>query len=567
MITAANDFLGFGLGLRKEHYAELLEAPAAVDWLEVLTENYLVPGGKPLYFLDRISADYPAVMHGVSLSIGGSSPLDWDYLRQVRELAHRIEPRWISDHLCWTGTGGTNLHDLMPLPYNEETLRLVIERVARVQEYLGRQILLENVSSYLAYAHSTMPEWEFLSAVATGADCRILLDINNIFVSARNHEFEATTYLNAIPAERVGQIHLAGHRDHGDYIVDTHDAAIVDPVWALYRAAVRRFGPVATMIERDDDIPPLADLIAELELARRHAADAGTVDDRPTPAASADRPARITPGPTLATLQRELQAHVLDPVRAMPACITETPRVDRQRRVEIYTAGYPLRLIEALATDYPVLHTLLGADDFAALATNYIDGHPSRHFSLRWFGWQLSQFLAYAAPYHAQPLLAELTRFEWTLGEAFDAADAVSVSLDELAQLPATVWPVLRVVKHPSVRQIRLGSLVPGYWRAIQDGESISAIASPGAPTIWRVWRHELRTLFRSMETLEVESARILDGATFGDLCEHLSAEMPIADVPGLAAGLLRNWVTEGAIARFDLGAAQAGLTAVRKIA
>lgn len=554
MASATNDSLGYGLGLRKEHYGELLDGTPAVDWLEVLTENYLVPGGKPLHFLERIRARYPLVMHGVSLSIGGSGPLDWNYLRQVRELAQRIEPCWISDHLCWTGTGGTNLHDLLPLPYTAEALAHVSDRIARVQDYLGRQILLENVSSYLGYTHSSMPEWEFLSAVANGADCLILLDINNIFVSARNHNFDPMSYLNAVPVARVAQFHLAGHRDHGDYIVDTHDATVVDPVWTLYRAAVRRFGPVATMIERDAEIPPLADLVRELDLARLHASAVEAFAAHTTQAARVAIAGVNDPGrgcaPALAILQGEFQAHVISPGRALPVCIAETPRMDRQRRAEIYTAGYRVRLTEALANDYPVLNTLLGGNRFAALANSYLDTHPSRHFSLRWFGARLSEHLAHAAAYRTQPLLAELARFEWTLGEAFDAADASSVSVDELARLPAAAWPALRVTKHPSVREITLGHAVPGYWRAIQNGASISAFRIPGTPTVWRVWRHELRNLFRSMETLEVTSAQILEDTTFGDLCEHLSEELPMDEVPGIAAALLQRWVSEGAVAR-----------------
>ncbi len=264
-----HDNLGFGLGLRPAHYDELLDARPRVDWLEVLTENYLVPGGKPLDYLDRLRRDYPLVMHGVSLSIGSTDPLNRDYLAQLKGLAARVEPLWISDHLCWTGTGGRNLHDLMPLPYTEEAAAHVAARVARVQDYLGQRILLENVSSYVTYRGSEMQEWQFLAEVARRADCLILLDVNNIYVSSYNHGFDPVAYLDGIPAERVRQIHLAGHEHYGDYIIDTHDAAIVDPVWDLYERAVRRFGPIPTMIERDDRIPPLAELVAELEQARR----------------------------------------------------------------------------------------------------------------------------------------------------------------------------------------------------------------------------------------------------------------------------------------------------------
>src|SRR5580700_6008879 len=260
--------LGFGLGLRAEHYEAVLQDRPRIDWFEVLSENYLVPGGKPLHYLDRIRERYPMVMHGVSLSIGGTDPVDLEYLRMVRALAARIEPHWISDHLCWTGVDGRNLHDLLPLPYTEEALRSVAARVGQVQDALGRQILLENVSSYLTFHASEMSEWEFLREVAQRADCAILLDINNIYVSSVNHGFDPLTYLQAIPADRVRQFHLAGHSDLGGHLIDTHDHPIVEPVWDLYCAAVARFGAVPTMIERDDNIPDLSELVAELQIAR-----------------------------------------------------------------------------------------------------------------------------------------------------------------------------------------------------------------------------------------------------------------------------------------------------------
>ena len=263
--------LGFGLGLRVEYYDELLAADHGVDWLEVLSENFMVEGGRPLQYLERFRARYPLVMHGVSLSIGSSDALDMRYLNALKKLADRIEPAWISDHLCWTGVDGTNLHDLMPLPYTAEALRHVVERVRKVQDFLGRRILLENVSSYITYAASALSEWEFLSEVARQADCLILLDINNVYVSAHNHGFDARDYLAGIPAERVQQFHLAGHEPGDALIIDTHDARIVDPVWDLYAEAVSMFGPVSAMIERDDRMPPLADLLAELDYARTRA--------------------------------------------------------------------------------------------------------------------------------------------------------------------------------------------------------------------------------------------------------------------------------------------------------
>jgi uncharacterized protein (UPF0276 family) len=262
-------YLGFGLGLRKEHYQVILDEKPSIDWLEALSENYLVPGGKPLYYLDRIRERYPVALHGVSLNIGSADPLDSSYLDQLKALAHRVEPCWVSDHLCWTGIDGINAHDLLPLPYTEEAVHHVAARVIQVQDWLGQRILLENVSSYLGYRDSRMTEWEFLAAVAETADCLILLDVNNIHVSAVNHGFDPEAYLDGVPPERVQQFHLAGHTDYGSHIVDTHDAMIVEPVWTLYEKAVRRFGDVSCMIERDDNIPPLQTLLNELQRARR----------------------------------------------------------------------------------------------------------------------------------------------------------------------------------------------------------------------------------------------------------------------------------------------------------
>jgi len=269
MSSLTRSSLGFGLGLRVDHYEAILASRPPVEWFEALTENYLVPGGKPLHYLTLMRERYPIALHGVSLSIGSTQPLDREYLARVKALAARIEPEWISDHLCWTGVGGKNAHDLLPLPYTEEALANVVGRVRAVQDFLGRRILLENVSSYVTFRDSPLTEWEFVRAVAEQADCLILLDVNNIYVSSVNHEFDPHEYLNAIPVERVQQFHIAGHENHGDYLIDTHDHPVPDPVWALYDAAVRRFGNVSTMIERDANIPPLEELCAELETARR----------------------------------------------------------------------------------------------------------------------------------------------------------------------------------------------------------------------------------------------------------------------------------------------------------
>jgi hypothetical protein len=272
-LISDNPLQGFGLGLRTDHYADFLRhRPVGVDWLEIISENYMVPGGAPLHHLDRIRADHPMVMHGVSLNIGGTDPLDLDYLRQLRTLIQRVEPVWVSDHFCWTGVNGTNLHDLLPLPMTEAALRHVVDRIGRVQDLLGRQLVLETASTYVRFAGDDMAEHSFVAEVARRADCKLLLDVNNVYVSSINHGWDAHEYINALPADKVVQLHLAGHSVVDGFLIDTHDAPVCDAVWALYEHTLRRMGPKPTMIERDDHIPVLDELLAELQKARQLAA-------------------------------------------------------------------------------------------------------------------------------------------------------------------------------------------------------------------------------------------------------------------------------------------------------
>lgn len=266
--SAKPRYLGFGLGLRPQHYTDILEGSPAVDWFEVISENYMVDGGQPLRMLDKIRARYPIVMHGVSLSIASTAPFDERYLADLKSLAARAEPEFVSDHLCWTGVHGVNLHDLLPIPYTREALDHVVSRVHYVQEYLQRPIALENVSTYVQFSQSDMTEWDFITELTKRTGCWLVFDVNNVFVSAFNHDWDAQTFIDGIPADRVVQFHLAGHEHNMTHIIDTHDALVPPEVWALYRAAVKRFGPVSTIIERDDNIPPLQDMVEELSLAR-----------------------------------------------------------------------------------------------------------------------------------------------------------------------------------------------------------------------------------------------------------------------------------------------------------
>jgi uncharacterized protein len=269
MNTSKFPSLGFGVGLRPCHYAHVLDQQRRMDWFEVISENFMAEGGRPLHVLEGVRNNYPIAMHGVSLSLGSIDPLDRGYLRKLSTIARRFEPAWISDHLCWTSFGGHHLHDLIPLPYTEEAIRHVAGRIREVQQILERPILIENVSTYLEFAASHLSEWSFLTAVAEEADCAILLDINNVFVNAFNHDFDADLYIESVPLERVAQFHLAGHRDHGTYLLDSHDQPIRPEVWTLYEHAVARFGPIPTLIEWDDNIPDFEVLAAAADEARR----------------------------------------------------------------------------------------------------------------------------------------------------------------------------------------------------------------------------------------------------------------------------------------------------------
>jgi len=277
----SRSFIGHGIGMRPKHYGRYLAERPPIDWMEVISENFMAKGGRPVAVLEKVRREVPVVLHGVSLAIGSVDPLNQTYLRELRELADRIEPAWVSDHLCWGTHRGAYAHDLLPFPYNEESLSHLVDRVTIVQDVLHRQILLENASSYVTFRDSTMPEWDFLAQVAERADCGILLDVNNVYVSSKNHGWNPHEYLSGIPVDRVGQFHLAGHADKGTYLLDTHDGLVIPEVWSLYEEAVRRFGRVSSIIEWDEQVPELEVLLDESRRARE--VEARTLN-LPTPA-------------------------------------------------------------------------------------------------------------------------------------------------------------------------------------------------------------------------------------------------------------------------------------------
>ena len=536
---------GFGLGLRTQHYADFLARKQPLDWLEIITDNYLIDGGKPLAVIDAIRRDYPVAMHGVAMSIGASQGVDVPYLQRVKALADRIEPLWVSDHLCWTGPGPEQLHDLYPLPYTDESARHVIAQIRRAQDVLGRRLVLENVSSYIRYRHDSASEWQFLAHIAQEADCLLLVDVNNIYVSSVNHGFDPLTYLHALPAHRVQQIHLAGHSDNGDHIIDTHDHPVAQPVWDLYAQAYQRFGAVAAMIERDDHIPPLAELLDEMVIARRIAAEhvASPVPSFVPVAIPAISAITLDPivGPTgLAAVQRHFADRVL--ANALPP---EMPEDLITGRLPIYHHAYRARLAEVLADTYAKTCLYMGSDTFEAHARDYAVAHPPRTRSLNRYGEGLVGTLR--AAYPDNPELHELAQLDWDLRTRFDSADVPT--LETAAAQASDTWTTRPGVLHPSALLRAITTNVVGVWNAIHTDDDVPEAVALPAPATLLVWRKGHQPHFRTLDAAEAAWVQALHaGASVHDACAALLGSGLWQGDPTVLGGWLAQLLDDGLV-------------------
>lgn len=529
---------GFGLGLRTQHYADFLARKQPLDWLEIITDNYLIDGGKPLAVIDAIRRDYPVAMHGVAMSIGASQGVDVPYLQRVKALADRIEPLWVSDHLCWTGPGPEQLHDLYPLPYTDESARHVIAQIRRAQDVLGRRLVLENVSSYIRYRHDSASEWQFLAHIAQEADCLLLVDVNNIYVSSVNHGFDPLSYLHALPAHRVQQIHLAGHSDNGDHIIDTHDHPVALPVWDLYAQACQRFGAVAAMIERDDHIPPLAELLDEMAIARRVAAEHVAP---PEPVAITSITLAPTADPTgLAAVQRHFADRVL--ANALPP---EMPEDLITGRLPIYHHAYRARLAEVLADTYAKTCLYMGSDTFEAHARDYAVAHPPRTRSLNRYGEGLVGTLR--AAYSDNPELHELAQLDWDLRTRFDSADVPT--LETAAAQASDTWTTRPGVLHPSALLRAITTNVVGVWNAIHTDDDVPEAVALPAPATLLVWRKGHQPHFRTLDAAEVAWVQALHaGASVHDACAALLGSGLWQGDPTVLGGWLAQLLDDGLV-------------------
>ncbi len=529
---------GFGLGLRTQHYADFLARKQPLDWLEIITDNYLIDGGKPLAVIDAIRRDYPVAMHGVAMSIGASQGVDVPYLQRVKALADRIEPLWVSDHLCWTGPGPEQLHDLYPLPYTDESARHVIAQIRRAQDVLGRRLVLENVSSYIRYRHDSASEWQFLAHIAQEADCLLLVDVNNIYVSSVNHGFDPLTYLHALPAHRVQQIHLAGHSDNGDHIIDTHDHPVAPPVWDLYAQACQRFGAVAAMIERDDHIPPLAELLDEMAIARRVAAEHVA---SPEPVAITSITLATTADLTgLAAVQRHFADRVL--ANALPP---EIPEDLITGRLPIYHHAYRARLAEVLADTYAKTCLYMGSDTFEAHARDYAVAHPPRTRSLNRYGEGLVGTLR--AAYPDNPELHELAQLDWDLRTRFDSADVPALA--PAAAQASDTWTTRPGVLHPSALLRAITTNVVGVWNAIHTDDDVPEAVALPAPATLLVWRKGHQPHFRTLDAAEAAWVQALHaGASVHDACAALLGSGLWQGDPTVLGGWLAQLLDDGLV-------------------
>lgn len=601
---------GCGLGLRPKHYPQILSEWPTVDWFEAISENFMDSGGRPIHVLEQVRSRYPVALHGVALSIGSVDPLDLSYLKKLKTLVDRIDPFIVSDHLCWSGAHGNPLHDLLPLPFTEESLIHIVKRVDQVQEYLGRPILLENVSSYVTYKHSEMTEWEFITKIAKRSGCGILLDVNNVYVNAVNHQFSASEYIQSIPSDLIGQIHLAGHTDMGEFLFDTHSAPVIDPVWKLYEETLARHGQISTLIEWDENIPSFDRLQEERNLARkiydrnnteilRYAQDDNQchAEAKPKHLALDSVVGRRISFP-LSEVESKIKDRILsknsavaksattakDAVIANPEGVKQSsereiaslPSVARNdgvssqndnlpflnpqgsasgaERMEVYANGYPARMLEALKETYETIYRILGENLFADLVDVYIQKFPSTHYNLNYAGQYLPEFLK-VLPNHIEsqfPFLRDLASLEWNCWKAFHAFDQKPFEASELAGIPIEDWERAKLTFQPSVSLLVTAWAVFELWKSkSREQISFDLESMRNRPEKILIGRRGDLVRCEPLDEYQFEILKsLIEGESLGSACEKIAEQFPKLEVESLpVANWFASWIQAGLIA------------------
>lgn len=515
---------GVGVGLRACHYRDFLQQRPKVDWLEVHTENYLQPGGRDRHVLFELRQDYPFSLHGVGLGLGSAQGFDLHHLQRIAKLVHELQPALVSEHLCWSATESRNLNDLLPLPLSTQALALICQRVQQVQDCLQRPILLENVSTYVRYRDDAMGEIEFLSEVARRTGCGILLDVNNLYVNQCNQHESARAAIELVPAEMVGEIHLAGHLVTPGAVVDHHGDVVAAPVWELYRQSLQRLGAVPTLIEWDTDIPALEVLLAQADMARgmmrefaREAPPDSGSANRADSANSAQAVQAVSLAPPVAGLA-DIQCDFADALfaRHAPELFRGDP-AQNQERFARYRGNLVATWEKTLSAAFPVLQQLVGDEFFAALCRAFGHAHPSDNGDLNLFGAQFAHFLA-SFPHVAQyPYFPDMARLEWAVHEAYYAADGRSVTPQELLVLAPDVLDQTRFRLHPSCALIDSPWALAPLWFAHQESPETGFPAQLDVASHVLVcrpaWKPQVVELSAAQFAL---LAALADGQTFG---------------------------------------------------
>ncbi len=574
-------YIGHGVGLRTRHYELALAGKLDVDWVEVISENFLGAGGRPLRTLARARELLPIVLHGVSLGIASLDAPDPDYLAALRRLIDFVEPAWVSDHLCWASHEGRHTHALLPFPATEEALAAVAERVARAQDALGRQLVLENVSSYVSFKADALREWELLRELCERTDCLLLLDLNNIIVSCHNHGWSVAEYLAGIPGDRVWQLHLANHSDRGTHKFDSHLGRVPDEVWALYREALARWGPISSAIEWDEDTPAWDELRAEqrkaVEIAEEVCGAAAYEWTQPRARPAACNVAALAEASAALGLEGLAEAQALlwraisfptgavDMLAAAPQAIcdnyaevfAETREFPRVERLEVYANDYYWRLAGVLELHFPAVAWMLGHVQFHNLVTDYVLVNPSRDHDLRGYSRDFPSFLSQHEAGVREPELVEVAWIELDRVQMLDAADEQPLTREALAEIALDRWPALRFVASQTVRVRATSRPFSPMYAMCREGQSLGYARRrhPRAPSHTLIWRRGLEVVHRELEPGEARALHaLIAGESFLGICAAASgAESPDgvagdAAAPVEVAGWLRRWVDDGLI-------------------
>lgn len=538
---------GVGVGLRAPHYRQFLEQRPRAAWLEVHTENYLDQAGWDWHVLQQLRRDYPISLHGVGLGLGSARGFSEQHLERVRALVQRVEPMLVSEHLCWSAVGDRQLNDLLPLTLDQAALDLLCARVGRVQDVLKRQLLLENVSTYVRFHADAMSEAEFMAALAARTGCGLLLDINNLYVNQCNHGEDALAAIAAIRPGMVGEMHLAGHLVTPEAVIDHHGDTVAEPVWRLYEAALRRFGALPTLVEWDTDIPGLGVLLGEAEKAealhRQYAA--ATVADAPRPAA---QPATGDQAPALAASQQAFAGALFD-ARQTPAALALFKGESNGHRYALYRGNLSATWSKTLGAAYPVIEQLVGEEFFGGLAQAYGRAHPSDNGDLNRFGAHFATFLR-AFPHVAGfPYLPDMATLEWTLHRAHYAPSADGVTAQRMAALTPEQVETARLTLHPACTLLASEWATIPLWQAHQAGSGVPFPAELASPDYGLVTRPRWKTQVLPLTAASHAALSVLAaGGTFG---AALDAAFERDDEYDIAANL-QQWIDHALVVRID---------------